>query len=246
MTRFLSRAAAHKQISIRCTPAFALAAVAVFMSASPATQAATSIIKIDFNTTSSPTETGWEPFNIAGTNTQEETYATSPVFSTGNVKLSLAGIFGLDSADSSSITDSGSLTLAEMYRDHVRASRSLDMTFSGLIPGQEYSTTFYSYDPTVSSGATITVQFGTGQFGRIVLDDELIADGQYSVTLTGAADSDGELRFYVLGEDGPARVNGVNLASTSAVPIPEPATSMAGLLITGVLAFHRHRQRARA
>jgi hypothetical protein len=90
------------------------------------------------------------------------------------------------------------------------------------------------------------VEFGTAQSDIIFLDDELTADGQYSVTLTGAAVADGVLRFYVLGTDGTARVNGVNLASTSMVPIPEPATSVAGLLITGVLTLHRQRRRALA
>ncbi len=177
------------------------------------------VLKIDFNTPSSPTETGWQSFNISGGPTQTQSFAASNSFTSGSLSVALAASAGnLGSRDRGGPADAGAFTLGELYRDFVTTdnNRALTLTISGLLAGTDYFFTFYAYDHSAQGGTTTFTNLGSGASGSINYNTSVTADGQFSLTLGGVANALGTVSFRATANanDSP-RLNGFTIHSAS-------------------------------
>ena len=228
-----------------------LAALAVALSATfTAPTLAANLLAIDYNYTgdSSPTQTGFSPFALGLTNG----------FDVTNTYGSLTVETEADAGPLSGAFDRGTFVspLPDLYRDYAfNNDGGLTTTISGLISGQSYGLTLYSFDNSTSDTATITTTFtpisGTlGSAATVVFTDGATPTTplQYAATTVWVANGSGEIVFSVLGSGTgvssspiPTRTNGFELT----VATPEPSSLvLAAVGAVGCVALaHRRRRR---
>lgn len=233
-----------------------LAALAVAFSAMAAPPVFADLLAIDYNYTgdSSPTQTGFSGFAMAFsngidvTNTYEALTVRTEADS-GTDPDSLAGAFDRG-------TFASPTPLADLYRDYAfNNDGALNITISGLIGGQHYGLTLYSFDNSPADGATIVTTFtpisGTlGSPATVTFTDGVppTTAQQYAASVVWTANGSGDIAFTVLGSGSgvasspiPTRTNGFEL-----VLVPEPSSlGLAAVGALGLVAWaNRRRHRA--
>ena len=195
---------------------------------------AATILAIDFNNGSSPTETGFIGQNSSGIN-----HTTTA----GDITVNFSGQQGTFDRGASGGTNN------DFYRDFIfdNFNDSPDMTLTlsglGIAASTAYEMTFYAYD---SGDATRKTGFAgisgtTGTtLGPVISQDTGVPDSldEYAVTGTFTSDNSGSLTFGIDGlPNGGERtvLNGFSIAA-----IPEPSAALLGGL--GLLALLRRRR----
>jgi hypothetical protein len=203
-------------------------------------------LHVDFNSGSSPTESGpptFSAFSISGTPASASvSYSTPLSMTSGTTTISLASSAGnLDKRDRGTPSDSGSFTFGELYRDFATTfdnDRSMLIEISGLKPSTPYNVTFYAYDSIVSSLSNTLTNTTSGtqpsSSGTITQSSSSISsNSQYALTMDVISDSSGVATFTETPSAGTSpRLNGLQIA-------PEP--SCLGLLALAGLALLRRR-----
>ena len=186
------------------------------------------ILSVDFNTNSSPTESGppvFSSFNIVGTPAaQAVSFPTDPLLTSGNTTISLSSSAGnLDSRDRGTPLDSGSFTFGELYRDFATtfdSNRTLQIQIAGLKPYMRYSFTFYAFDAGTAVLSDTFVNTTTvpqpSTSGVIIQTSPTISfNGQFALRMDAISDGSGIVTF----SETPAattspRLNGLQIGVT--------------------------------
>jgi len=186
------------------------------------------ILNVDFNSSSSPTESGppaFSSFNIVGTPaTAAVSFGTDPLLTSGTTTISLSTSGGnLDSRDRGIPTDSGSFTLGDLYRDFATTfdnDRTLQIQISGLNPTMRYSFTFYAFDAGVTSLSDTFNNTTTGpqpsSSGVISQTSRsVVSNDQLGLAMDAIADGSGVVTFSETASAGTSpRLNGLQIGVT--------------------------------
>jgi len=189
-------------------------------------------LSVDFNTASSPTETGFQSFVPAD--------LPSKTFSTiyGNLTVTASGG---NMTDRGGPGDSGPFTYSELYEDfHWEVSAPINFTLSGpaIVPNSPYQITWYSWS--IHPGDDATTQFAStpasntsGSIGSVthLSANTPTSDLQYSFTgIWTSTDNSLEITATRLSGGGINLINGFEI-------VPEPSSVV--LLALGGLALMR-------
>ena len=108
---------------------------------------------------------------------------------------------------SASVTNGGSVTMADLYRDFVIGAGAtspspytIGLNFTGLTANTQYSVVFYTYDPNNHNAGQHDYRITdvTNSIVKDMLDHGAItSDADYRTTITGTADASGKLSFTV-------------------------------------------------
>lgn len=190
----------------------------------PLTIFAAPILGVDFNSGSSPTETGFSPFNVVGTPSgQSVSFSTDPVLTSGTTTIMLSSSAGnLDSRDRGTPSDNGPFTFGELYRDFATTfnnDRALLITASGLIPNYTYSFTFYAWDVSGLYNFNIFTNTTPGNppaSVTILQGPSPTYNYEYAMTLNAISDASGVVTFSETTAPGTSpRLNGFQISAVA-------------------------------
>jgi len=237
----------------------AVAAISLVMLGSVRVFAAP-LLSVDFGTTTSPVETGFQGFGISTGNTAGPLTTTytglDAAQSSGSVTLTLTAnntltatnnLNARDRTTNSTLVDQGSFTNAELYRDIINSSTSvLSLGLSGLNSNTTYAVKFYVYD---DAAGTKTITFtdltsgAAGASGSVSFTGgyaftSTTSNDQFATLLTVTSDVAGKLVFRAGSSSGSPSIGGVVIQA-----VPEPASL--GLSAFGVVLLGRRRTNRR-
>jgi hypothetical protein len=191
------------------------------------------ILKVDFNSASSPTESGFQPMTTASTN-----FASTPL---GTVTVAITGHEAF--FDRGGPADSGAFTYGDLYRDFVyRNNGAFTVNISGLTTTPHFELRLYGFDydnePSGVHTNTYTPISGTGGAAAQSFYTTGVTPSfneQASVLVDWITNPSGEIVFTVSDTAGSgfSRLNGFELS------IPEPSVAL--LLACGGLILWRRR-----
>ena len=154
------------------------------------------VLSLDFDErgTTPVTQPGFSSF-VINSNISATAIQTNPTVRTyGAITLTFSNTFpnGYDDRVRPTPTNYGSFTTSALLRDHIMSREltstgGLDLTFTGLVPGQGYVATIWSYD-TGSTGKRVSDWFANGSLVK--------SNYSFDGSILPVSDTDYQFSFY--------------------------------------------------
>lgn len=225
---------------------------------SPVT-AATTILKIDFGQTQTPSlvESGFDGFkvtNVGVAGPQTQTFGAYTVRIANGITVDAGGALNatgvVNARDRGApATDAGVFTYNDVYRDFVTQGLDTGVQITGLSANTSHEVRFYTYDHSnartqtfknLTGGTTTTL--GTFGWTAGATFDVATSNDIYSVAYTVTSDSQGRLTFDINNAAAVTTLlNGLVVTDLSVVPEPSTCAALAGGVVLAAAVLRRRR-----